>query len=190
MIWGNKSRRQQYVQQSFVTSHLLVLPGYLLVFCLVEVTRHDSIGKLTRFVNTESFAVWLPRNNILKAACGDIVQHFMKLVGKWELLFSAIKPLKKRLVLEYWRLRASISARKPYSISEILTFKSYRLCFGKLADEVVEDAPSTVIFTCSQEKTRLSGIDSSSKWLEERGAGIILFDSLSFESVFVENMSA
>ena len=62
---GKSAKQVSALIRSFIRHKDLMRSVYLLVVGLLEVSRHDVFGKLVRLVDTEGFAVWLPRDDVL-----------------------------------------------------------------------------------------------------------------------------
>ena len=58
---------------------------YSLVLGLLEISRHNVFRKLVRLVDTEGFAVWLPRDNVFVPVTDNVLKHNVKLERKRKL---------------------------------------------------------------------------------------------------------
>ena len=88
MTFGKRStisKCQEFVQWLDRRCDAVSFVWNLLVMALIEVSGHYVFAKLMWLVNTESFAVWLPRDNVFVSIDGNFLEHFVKLERKRKL---------------------------------------------------------------------------------------------------------
>ena len=76
-----------------------------LVSGLLEVVRHDLLGKFMRLVNAKGFAMWLPRHDVFVSVFGSIAQQLVKLERKGELEQDCLVTMLTGLLKECKTLR-------------------------------------------------------------------------------------
>ena len=65
---------------------------------LLEVSRHDVLGKLVWLVDTESFTVWLPRDNVFVSIGDNVLEDNVKFERKWKLNLNKDEELES----DFW----------------------------------------------------------------------------------------